>query len=1436
MNKNHFLTVCMLLLAALFVGCHDDDEFMMEAPDSNGLPQISTYASVLTSSLVKEGNYWRATKRVPLVGKGRVVDDLSNNLVALLNKDINVGHLVDEDLTNSISTAGLANAELVENHIVSVRDLHYDYAPNQKVGFVFKLTDFATLDVKVLQSLWITTYLDGKEQESFGNTEGTSVLALDLISIANNDEIKELSFMATKPFDEVQLNMAGVQLSAISEKLSIYYAFVGENEVKTATSGSTWFPEAHLHKSFSWTNILNSEHIVDNDLTNYAYYGTLSGLLGDPHATVDFGREVPAGSEVGFVISNIDVLDLNVLGSIILATYDENNEEMDRATITKLAGLSVVKVGNHSRVSMKTTKPCTQVYINFAGLELKLGGTNVYYAYACDPVTVDITSRFSFSQDTVRTNSYTLPTVPGGTITWEVVSAPPGTLPEIKEVVNNETGYKSIKLIGMTANGEYHLSGIFIPNGTPEGGKDKIPLDLVVYRDAEEAPTEGFHVLDETVGARLGNIENGGSLISINNGTDGPNLVDKDRENYAKLFEGLGIGSDVGIVAIDLDTPVTPQKPIRVGFTIQTSFDFLKANVLEFYQIRLFRNGSEVQRGIVNDSEVGSVGLIGSKGNKIRMSIKTTQEFDRIELWRVGVLHLSIKEWRLYNAFWEDAENKLGDLNEACLDKLTNTTGLEIDYKKSFTDGLLEVGGTYKNLGNILDNNSENYAYYRGTGAAKSLRLAVKFPPLPRGSSVGFILSKIDVANIKIFDHLKLKVYSHDAEVGENITADFLRAGILGHEQRTVVEVRTNQISTQDFDGLVLTISADLLDLLDLTRIYSCFTRRDTDQDGIPDGSEDEENPPTPVIPITAEMVTKHVCLNKSLHVKISPAQSATSKTENETTRYTVVCTNLSKDNKQTSFKGDISKKDGGVIELPGLPVGQYLINIYNEAGKPAYGSALQAWVHPLATTWKKEAQNTDWNNWDNWIEGAPWTCTNVTLPNGCVRYPELKQLPANNDPDSLMNYCRYLHIESRAELVNTHLFNQYQYVWMEMTLESGQNYILSSPLANTVTGDYFIPAKWQGNHALENKFVKLTSTNSPENRFAPRLYQRCWSREVPGKVITDGVLGTTVITNETSWTAPFNAVAEPITPGMGWMVRAEDEGLPTKDLTFRFPKTHGEYRYFDATGGHLGSAEGVYRDKNTMGRFVVPQGDGTLKVTVSNYKEGTTFVAGNPFAAHLDIAKFLKGNADKVSEVKIINNNTTYTVLYRNGEITATSPGLTHLAPMQGFYVTAKNATKNLYLTFTADMQVQGNQSLMPTTIQPGTLRIMAVSGNRSTQCLVRLKSDSHQSFRKGEDSRMLYDRENPPAVAVFTVADGVATDIQQVPVSQKRSIDLGWRMQHSGDVTLHLSHEPGSEWSNWMIENRQTGQRIPLNNPETVVKLGKQTTRVGGWRLVKK
>ena len=1432
----------LLLCTALsfFTACNHDEVVMMEEPVYSGQPEISTRASVLTSSLVKEGEYWRATKRVPLVGKGRIVDDVSNNLVALLSDKIRIQNIVDEDLTNCLSTAGAVNAEVLANQIVAVRDLHHIYAPNQKVGFVFKLTNFKTLGLNVLKSFWITTYLNGKEQESFGSTEGTGVLQLDLISVANNDEIKEISFTVTKEFDKVQLNSSGIDANVIAENLSIYYAFVGENEIKTATAGSTWFPNAHLHEGFTWTNILNSGHIVDNDLTNHAYYGTLGALLGDPHATVDFGCDVPAGSEVGFVISNIDVLNIDALSSTRLITYDAEDKEVERAVIAEAVGLSVVKVGNHARVSMKTTKPCRQVYIKFAGIDIKLGGTEVFYAYACDPVTVDISSRFSFSTVKTKANSYTLPSISGGTISWAVVDAPSGTLPEIIKVTNDK-GYISYKIIGMTKDGEYRLSGTFTPNGAQGETATPMPLEFVIRRDAKDNTIQGNHILDETAGAKLVKIKGGGALLSVGDIKNSEYIVDPNHDNYATVVSVIGIAENVGIVAIDLKEPIIPEngRDVRVGFTVRNTFDFLGADVLRFFKICLYNNGQKVHEAPVDNSKIGDVSLIGSKGHKLRMSIQYNGPFDHIELWKSGVLELKLSALHIYNAFWEYADVPiLGDINEACMEMLTSSTGAEIDYDNSFPPHAVEVGETYEKLGNLLDKDLENYARYYGTNVAGEARIAIKFPPIPGGSSVGFILADTKIAGVGIAKHVTLEVRSHGAKVESFTEENFLKVGLLGHNKHRIVEARP---TISEFDEVVLSIGS-VANLLEALQIYGSFTRRDTDGDGIPDGAEDEENPTEPVKPLTASMIDKHVCLHHPLQVKVTEGGEPGVK-------YTLTCTNTSKNNDKTHFTLELPKDN--IFQLPDLAVGEYLISIEKD-GKSVYSGTLKAWVHPLETTWKKDARSTDWNKWDNWTEGSPWQCTNVILPTGCVRYPELKQLA--NDPDGFMNYCANLHIESHAELVNSHLLDSYSYVWMELTLQSGKNYILSTPLTNTVTGDYFIPAKWQGNHAQEYKFVKLTSTNTPENRFAPRLYQRCWSRDVPGKVLTDGVLGTTVITSETDWTAPFNAVAEPITAGMGWMVRADDEGLPTNSLTFRFPKTHGGYSYFDATGAHTGSAEGVYRDKKTMGRFVVDKATTLpLEITVENHTEGATFVTGNPFAAHINIAKFLEVNKNNISEVKLTNGNGTHTVLYRNGEITSTAPGFTHIAPMQGFYVTANTKMQTLRLQFTADMQEQkpgyniyangeDNGLSIPKRAltrsasgQNNELRIQAVSAGKSTQCVVRLRPDCHPEFRSGEDSRLLYDSENAPTVAVFTVAGGVAADIQQLPADGARSIDLGWRLEHAREVTLHLSHEAGSEWSRWAIENRQTGERISLNNTETVVKLGQQSTRIGGWRLVK-
>ena len=115
---------------------------------------------------------WTATRRVPLVGKGRVIDNMSESFVSLGTYDINEGaidkvdkyeqaarSLIDTDLTNAFTPSSVVGANLVLNQIISVRDLNYEYAGGQKVGFALQDSD-GVLSVDVLGGLWVDTYLN----------------------------------------------------------------------------------------------------------------------------------------------------------------------------------------------------------------------------------------------------------------------------------------------------------------------------------------------------------------------------------------------------------------------------------------------------------------------------------------------------------------------------------------------------------------------------------------------------------------------------------------------------------------------------------------------------------------------------------------------------------------------------------------------------------------------------------------------------------------------------------------------------------------------------------------------------------------------------------------------------------------------------------------------------------------------------------------------------------------------------------------------------------------------------------------------------------------------------------------------------------------------------------------------------------------------------
>ena len=876
--KTLFRLLSSLALCALCLTACQDDEFMSMPTAPTLPPSTDTRAVNATSSLVQNTDgKWVATRRVPLVGQGRVVDDIASSLISVLSNGSSIQNIVDTDLTNAASFGGgLLDAQLLANELVSVRDLNRTYAAGQTVGFTFKVANSSLLTAEVLKGFWLQTFLDGEKQDEYGGDTNVELLELNLISIGNNNDIKEISFTTTKPFDEVKFNIYGISAELL-QNLSIYYAFVGDNPIKTATQGSVYFPNAELHENgvfdLGWTSMLNAEHVVDNDISNYAYYGTLSEILNDPCVTVRFNEEIPEGSEVGFEMSAVDLLTISIGGNTTLATYDDNDTEKDRMELTSVVGLSAISIGR-SRVSMITTEPCTQVYFKSGGLNITVGGTNVYYAYVRDAVQVDASSYFSLSDVTITGTSYTLSSLAeGGTVSWALLNSVPGTSPQI---VTDENGVT--KIIGMMLDGDYLLSGTY----TPTGSQTSITQQFTITRKTTQQGESCNQMMTGSgeYGASVYMPQGGGSLLTLEDIDGIDNLVDTNPDNYATYNKGLSALSNCPVIGIKLNKSVEASStaPVRTGFTMQNRNLFLGADVLECFIIKLYNGDREVKVTATEGSNVADVGLIGDRGNKIRIGTTVDEPYDRIELWRGGVLSLQLNEYRLYNAYWEFAEEECytGQPTDACIEMLTPAAhGAEINYEETYIGLDKEVGsvagiGNYiLNLGNLLDEDKETAAELHYTNVIGAANIAIKFDEMPAGTQTGFIIeNSAYLANISLLDATIFEVYKDGIMQASTEEGGVLGLDVISFNQskRIYVEITSNYA----FDEIRLHLPG-VAQVLEHTYVYGAYIRRDSDNDGIPDCAEDEENPTPPTESLTANVTNNQdICVGEDLTITVT--------------------------------------------------------------------------------------------------------------------------------------------------------------------------------------------------------------------------------------------------------------------------------------------------------------------------------------------------------------------------------------------------------------------------------------------------------------------------------------------------------------------------------------------------------------------------------------
>lgn len=1417
------------LLTVVFYSCRDEDLL----PSVQSFEQGGTRAEAASTSgldVVQDatGATYKPNCRVPLVGEGRVINQITKNLVGVLsNSDNKLEYLVDKNLDNSVSLKGLAevNAGLPILSVKDVNRVYYDSSNGIKVGFLYKAPG-GLLSLNVLQGFWVKTYLKGKEQDgssTSGSGDKFQLLNLNLLNVSGG--LSEISFTTTKPFDEVRIGCASISVEVLSG-LEFYYAFVGENPKKIAAKEHE-YPDAKQERPSTNITDLLGRNLVDSDISNGPTCELLSGLVGGGlTCRVDFGATIPVGSEVGYYTTGGGLASIS-LGATKLNAYDTGDNNPQSINTKSGIGVSAL-VGGAREFSMILTKKDTRrLELDLpSGINL-LSAVKVHYAYSRDPVEIDVSSYFTIGNDTISTDYYNLPTPSEGTVIYSLISWPSGaTSPSISG--NHMTG--------MTVNGDYVVKAVY----TREE-KETSWSYAVIHRNKKEAVAgcntmmintsgnEGQYTVVESSGSQ-------GGISLFNKINNRQNLVDGDYTNYAEATNVLSLIQFGSLAGVHSSQDIAPQGgKTRVGFVMQTNNQLLGADVLKFFFIRLYKDGEEVFSGLTAENDAVGVGLVGNDGSKLRFYVETDRTFDQVELWTAGLLNVNLNTFRLYYAFYEPVTcEEYAGTSEACMEMITaQKHGATINYAETKSSSVASVGATTNNLSYVIDNSQQTAAsIVAGVSLISRSTVAVKFNSIRGGQPLGAILRTPGyVLNASVLQNVTIAAYNG----GQAVASESTSSGLASIEVISDAGLAYMEVTPlQDYNEVRISFPS-LADALETVWLSGFYIRPDANGNGIPDCAEELEVQGE--IDIVYRGITEHVCVDETTYLG-NVRISVDAKPELLGTELTFTCYPYNGNGQKIEQEAALQQDNNGYFFELSLPVGDYSIS-----GLSTY-NGLRAQVHPLKTTWKRNASDTDWNNWNNWTDGSPWGCTNVVIPAGATRYPNLN---AWGSVDKFYggNYCANIHFEPGAAVLNTQ-YLEYDCAYVEMEVQSGMYHMISTPLHGMVTGDMFVSPE------MPAYFTPLNGATYREVRHNPVVRQKMYSRAVT--TATSGTNGTVAATVD--WSRTFNAVAQPYEQAQGIkMMVGNDWGTSYR---LRFPKAYTEYNYYTLSGGWVKKETLPEGARNMNGKFAYevigfnPENAGSsFTFELRNEEQGATyFVAGNPFMSYLDIKTFLTENKQSVQAIRIIDSENIFggeeglvrISLGENGDLSFDVAGeqSNTIAPLQAFYVEVSGdyASDNVNITYTSNMFVQPSASTatrssrsasVPTA---GEMKISAVSGNSVSSCSLLHSAGASDAYNAKEDIVSLIDEDFMPKVKVYTVADKRALDIQKM--SNATRVGLGF-MVKDGSQQTEFTLDYGSNWKGWTLVDKQTGKRYLLDGTSLTVNAGAMKSNDGRFYLVK-
>lgn len=665
--------------------------------------------------------------RRALVGPGCTVNSVGDG-VKVLSGLKSLQNLCNDDLDDYVSFSSAVEAVVAGSPIVSIIDQKNYYAAGTEAGFTFCDGDASVLKLDLAGFYKIQFLKDGLpvgDLQTISQGNNITGLNLSLVSIPTAKGMMNKSYVATAPgeFNEIKLVQFGVDLEVL-KTIKIKYAFVGKASEYTITNNAE-NGIAKYAKDYNRGNItLNAkENLVDADLSNHVPAAvSLIPIAVDVEAIPSDGQEVfPAGTEIGFKYNVADLASLGVGKHTTITLYSKDkkgvlnkNIETESFTVSvDVLSLGVISGKKEAEVVIKSTKPFSKAELFFGGLDVKLGITNVYYAFvrmAPDLATHHCAIEATASHNVCGCeNEYQLQhSDKVSNITWSIVSQPADSNISLDE----QTG----KVINIYAPGDYTFKATAADGCTETTTIHYAPY----YNPAEHGVTLLVNNKNEADKYILSD-NKGGSLIQIFGGTENANkILTSDLTDFASTNPGVEIAANTGIIGVksvdgsNLAKNVATDHAMKVGFVVSSTVTGLSADALKFYNIQLLKNGNKVEGGVTTHWNGISAGLIGSeKTEKGRLSIDVPAgtDFDEIVLYSSGLLSANLDKLNVYYAYVSDEtmENAANNALYGAEIVSVDNTDASIDLAKTNFASVATIGSGLTNISNLIDNDMNTY-------------------------------------------------------------------------------------------------------------------------------------------------------------------------------------------------------------------------------------------------------------------------------------------------------------------------------------------------------------------------------------------------------------------------------------------------------------------------------------------------------------------------------------------------------------------------------------------------------------------------------------------------------------------------------------------------------------------------------------------------------